>query len=92
MAKSIDIKSLRQRIKKQNNLIRRINNFRKKRAAHWDTEANVLDSVHVGEIRSLLRELEEDIFNKMSGVYNGTVWSFKALQHGDTVRLLDKLK
>lgn len=38
LAPGIELRALRNRLKKQKNLIERIRQYRNKRAAHWDTE------------------------------------------------------
>ena len=91
LAPTIDVRSLRNRLKKLKDLLRRINQYRNKRAAHWDTDAIELDSVHVGESRSLLEELES-IYNEINSAHNGNVWSFKISQYRDTDRLLNELR
>lgn len=88
---TIDVRSLRNRLKKLKDLLRRVNQYRNKRVAHWDTDAIELDSVHVGEIKSLLEELES-IYNEINRAHNGNVWSFKTLQHKDADRLLNALR
>lgn len=91
LALTIDVRSLKNRLKKLKGLLNRINRYRNKRVAHWDTDAIKLDSVLVGESRALLEELE-DIYNEINHAYNGNVWSFKIWQYGDTVRLLNDLR
>lgn len=91
LAPRIDVRSLRNRLKKLKDLLRRIKQYRNKRAAHWDTDAIGLDAVHVGESRSLLDELES-IYNEINSAHNGTVWSFTIPEYRDTDRILNRLR
>ncbi|MDO8637323.1 MAG: hypothetical protein Q7R34_14020, partial [Dehalococcoidia bacterium] len=65
LGQGIDILALRNRLKKHRDVLVRIGKFRKTRAAHWDTNVSEpFKEIHLGEIISLLKELE-DIFNEI---------------------------
>ena len=90
LAPGIDMHSIRGRLNKQKDLLRRIRQYRNRRAAHWDMVSKP-DPVFVGESRQLLIELES-IFNEIHAAHNKNVWSFKPQQYHDTERLLDELR
>jgi len=90
LAPGIDMHSIHDRLKKQKDLLRRIRQYRNKRAAHWDMAAKP-DPVFVGESRQLLMELAS-IFNEIHGAHDKNVWSFRPQQYHDTDRLLDRLR
>ena len=92
LAPSIDTRSPRTRLKSQKTVLGKINRYRNKRAAHWDTEDEQMDPVLVGESRRLLRELQT-VFNEIHRGYTGnTVWAFRFQEHTDTSRLLSSLR
>jgi len=91
LAPSLDVKLLKRKIKNKRDILRRIVDFRNKRAAHWDMTLNgPLNRIKYGESKKLLEDLE-DIFNEISGAHTQGIWSFKPLQHGDTSRMIDIL-
>jgi hypothetical protein len=91
LAPNLDGRSIRKQIKKHKNLLKRIEVYRNKRAAHFDTQETEIEHVMLGESRTLLQELE-DIFNKVQGEHKNATWEFQLLEHNDTLRLLNQLK
>ncbi len=93
LAPGLNLPSLRDRLKKQKGLLRRIKRYRNKRAAHWDTDlSKPTEPVQLGESKEMLKELQ-DMFNEISSAHTGgQVWVFTILEHRDTYRLLDRLR
>jgi len=93
LAPGVDVGALRTRLKSQEKVLKAIEQYRNKRAAHWDTTvAQPLDPVLVGDSRRLLEELEK-IFNEVHYAHTRSQrWAFKLVQHGDTSLLLDNLR
>lgn len=93
LAPGIDVRSLRTGLGKQRALLERITDYRRKRAAHWDTgNSESLDPARVGEIQQLLAEMES-IFNQIHRAHTGhEVWSFEVVEHDDATRMLDRLR
>ena len=93
LAPGVDLRALRTRVNSQKKLLEAINDYRNKRAAHWDTTvAQPLDPVLVGDSRRLLEELGK-IFNEVHYAHTRSQrWAFKLVQHGDTSLLLDNLR
>ncbi len=87
----IDINALRQRLKPFKRILNGIHDYRRKKAAHWDTtQIEICEPVLVGDIQRLLTELQ-DVYNIIcKQVINGE-WSFTPLEHGDTAALLKNL-
>ncbi len=88
----IDIQLLRNRLKAQKNLLKRIKGFRNKRAAHWGTEVSEqIGPVRFGESREVLKELQ-NIFNEISYAHGNQTWIFKPTEHRDASRVIDNLR
>jgi hypothetical protein len=79
LAPSVEVRSLRKRLKQHKEVIERIKEYRRKRGAHWDIEEKAKRKpVLFGDSRQMLTELQ-DIFNQISGAHSGNLWSFKYL-------------
>jgi hypothetical protein len=93
LAPGIDVRNLRTRLGRQKGLLKRIDDYRDRRAAHWDMDnSEPLDPGQVSEIQHLLREMG-GIFNEIHRAHTGhEVWSFRLMEHGDTSRMLSKLR
>ncbi|MFC1977707.1 hypothetical protein ACFLWS_05535 [Chloroflexota bacterium] len=92
LASMVDVQSLRKRLQQHKKVIKRIKEYRNRRGAHWDTQERAQRKpVLFGDSRRMLQELQ-DIFNEISSVHSGNVWSFKYSQHGNTISLLNALK
>ena len=91
LAPSIDVRALRKRLKKHRAVLTAIDNYRNKKAAHWDIDVAVEKKpVLYGDSKKMLKELQ-DVFNEISGASTKNLWSFKVSQHGDTTALLNHL-
>jgi len=92
LAPDIDVHDVRQRIKKHNETLKAIKDFRNTRVAHWDTSIEKLEKpVLLGDTKRMLEEFA-DIFNKISASHSKNVWSFKYSEQGDVIALVDGLK
>ncbi len=91
LASGIDVRLLRKRLRQHDKVLKKINDYRNKRVAHWDIETEESPRPLFGETEQMLKDLQ-DIFNQISGAHSANVWSFKYIQQGDTTNLLNALK
>ena len=92
LASEVNVRSLRNRLKQHKEVLKRIEEYRNKRVAHWDTQEQAQRKpVLFGDSKRMLEELQ-DIFNEISSAHSGEEWSFKYSQHSNTSRLLNVLK
>jgi len=92
LASDINVRAIKQRLRKHKRTSEAIKDFRDKRAAHWDTSVEKLDKpVLLGRTKRMLKEMEA-IFNQISASHSSKVWSFKYSQQGDTINLLEALR
>jgi hypothetical protein len=88
---TINVKSLRIRLKQHNKTIIKINNYRKTRAAHWDIDATVEKMpVLYGEVKKMLKELQ-DVYNEILGGFEKGEQSFELVENFNTTGLLNVL-
>lgn len=93
LASDINVREVKQRIRKHKKTLEAIKDYRNKRAAHWITsvEDEEVNKPLLLETKRMLEELET-IFNEISASHSGKLWKFLYLEHRDTIRLLDVLK
>jgi hypothetical protein len=92
LAQDINVRAIKQRLRKHKRTSEAIKDFRDKRAAHWDTSVEKLDKpVLLGRTKRMLKELEA-IFNQISASHSSKEWSFKYSQQSDTIALLEALR
>jgi hypothetical protein len=92
LAPDINVRAVKQRLRKHKRTSEAIKDFRDKRAAHWDTSVEKLDKpVLLGRTKRMLKELEA-IFNQISVSHSSKEWSFKYSQQSDTIALLEALR
>jgi hypothetical protein len=93
LAPNINVHEIKKRLRKHVKTLKAIEDFRNKRVAHWDTS---VENQEVG--KPLLLDAErmvealEAIFNEISASHSNNEWSFKYVQQGDIISLLDALK
>ena len=92
LAPGIDIRSLRKRLRQHKGVLSGIEDYRNKRAAHWDTQTELqLGQVLLGNTKQMLEELQ-NVFNEISQAHSRNLWSFRTMQQDDTRRMIDALK
>lgn len=92
LASGVDVQSLRKRLKQHKEILKRINEYRNKRGAHWDTQERAQRKpVLFGDSRRMLEELQ-NVFNKVCAAHSGNEWLFRTAQHGNTTSLLETLR
>ncbi|MFC2017699.1 hypothetical protein ACFLTQ_00135 [Chloroflexota bacterium] len=92
LAPGVNIRALRKRLRQHKGVLSAIEDYRNKRAAHWDTQAELQPGqVLLGNSKQMLEELQ-NIFNEISQAHSRNLWSFRPIQHDDTKRVLDALK
>ena len=98
LSSPLDIDCLKYTLNEKQELLKRIIDYRDKELAHID-DSYFLDmvlnqedtnKVHIllGDIKPFLKDLEE-IVDKISRAYNGTIQQYETLSHNDTTRLLN---
>jgi len=92
LAPDINVREVKQRIKKHKKTLEAIKNFRNTRVAHWDTSIEKLEKpVLLGDTKRMLKELA-DIFNEISTSHSKSEWVFRYSEQGDVIALIDGLK
>ena len=93
LAPDINVREVKQRIRKHKKTLEAIKDYRNKRVAHWITsvENEEVDKPLLLDTKRMLKELE-DIFNEISVSHSKNAWSFRYSQQGDTISLLRALK
>lgn len=93
LAPNIDVRVLRNRLKKYGEVLKAIEQYRNTRAAHWDTGISEPQKpVLFGDCGRMLEDLQ-NVFNEISSAHTGgQIWAFKTMQHNDTSRLLEALQ
>ena len=93
LAPDINVREVKQRIRKHKKTLEAIKDYRNKRVAHWITsvENEEVDKPLLLDTKRMLKELE-DIFNEISVSHSKNEWSFRYSQQGDTISLLRALK
>ena len=93
LAPDINVREVKQRIRKHKKTLEAIKDYRNKRVAHWITsvENEEVDKPLLLGTKRMLKELEK-IFNGISASHSKNVWSFRYNQQGDVIALIDGLK
>ena len=96
VAPDINVRKVKQRIKKHRTTLEAIKDYRNKHAAHRITTVRDVRKGKAYKIlflatKRLLKELV-DIFNEISGSQSKSIWSFKYSEKSDVISLLDGLE
>ena len=93
LAPDINVREVKQRIKKHRKTLEAIKDYRNKHAAHRITSVKKGKAYRILllDTKRVLKELA-DIFNEISGSHSKSVWSFRYTQQGDGIALIDGLK
>ena len=87
---TFDISGCREKLKKHRAIERKVRNYRDKKAAHSEIGA-ILEPIHIGEMETLLDNLEA-VFHDIYGFKNpGEQFSFTVLEHADTDNMITAL-
>lgn len=95
LAPGKDISSLSKRLRQHKKTKEAINDFRNRRAAHydaaWPKEEPQRKPILFGDTKKMLKDMQE-IFNEISGAHSHNIWSFEPLQHDHTNYVLNELE